>query len=382
VSAGEAIYTSQPVVHAGRRQLYQPTWWRLIAWTGIAVVTAFSIHTPRRQILVGALMAVTVVAMLFSAHPRLARPAVIVTTAAGLAAMFASPAGLAEIPVLMASSRIPGAFSARGTWIFGAVDTVVFGASVGWISNSAPGLLAGFGVPLLIQRAAEHQELIVQRDRAQALLAEVQAGRDAAEQAAALSERGRIARDMHDVLAHSLAGLSLQLQATRAIAAREGVGDAVLGPLDKAAALARDGLTEAREAVSTLRDPVGLGMDALPALVERHPGDVELSTTGTPATVSPEAEHAIYRVVQESLTNAARYAPGSPVQVELSWQEKLLRVRVDDVGLSPGRVAVAHQGTGLGLSGMQERLLHVDGSVRAGPRAGGGWRVEATVTTS
>jgi signal transduction histidine kinase len=354
----------------------------VVAWTAITVLTALSTHPLHRQLIAAALMVTATLAMQFTEHPRLARPAVIVTIACGLAAMVASPSGYAEIPALMGCSKIPGAFSVRSTWILGSVNTIAFGVAVAWISHSGPGLLAGLAVPLIIQRAAEHQELIIQRDRAQALLAEVQAGRDAAEQAAALSERGRIARDMHDVLAHSLAGLSLQLQATRAVAIREGAGAVVLEPLDKAATLARDGLAEAREAVSTLRDPIGLGLDALPALVERHPGDVELTTAGTPAMVKPDAEHAIYRVVQESLTNAARYAPGSPVHVEVSWQECQLRVRVDDVGLAPGRVAVAHQGTGLGLAGMQERLQRVGGSIQAGPRAGGGWRVEATVEAS
>lgn len=127
------------------------------------------------------------------------------------------------------------------------------------------------------------------------------------------------------------------------------------------------------------QSPAGLGLDALPALVERHPGEVDLTSTGAGATVEPEAGHAIYRVVQESLTNAARYAPGSPVHVSLCWQGQQLRVRVDDDGLPPGRVAVAHQGTGLGLAGMQERLQRLDGSVQAGPRPDGGWRVEATV---
>ena len=199
-------------------------------------------------------------------------------------------------------------------------DTIAFGGVIGWISQSVAGLLAGTGIPLLVQRAVEHRDLVQERDRAQALLAEVQAGREAETQAAALRERGRIAREMHDVLAHSLAGLSVQLQAVRAVAARERVGPAVLEPLDKAAALAREGLGEARAAVSALRDPVGLGLDALPALVERHPGTAVLDETGTRGQVSVDAAHAVYRAVQESLTNAARYAPGSVVRVALEWQ--------------------------------------------------------------
>src|SRR6185312_17164911 len=157
-------------------------------------------------------------------------------------------------------------------------------------------------------------------------------------------------------LAHSLAGLSLQLQAARAVAAKEGASADVLGPLDRAADLARDGVAEARAAVGTLRDPVGLGVTDLGALVDRHPGDAQLHVTGTPALVAPEAGHAVYRAVQEALTNAARYAPGSAVTVTQRWGPESLEVVVADSGPAPDREVVRGQGTGLGLAGMAERI--------------------------
>jgi signal transduction histidine kinase len=259
-----------------------------------------------------------------------------------------------------------------------AVDAVAFGATIAYISGSPAGALAGLGIPLLVQRELEHQELIRERDRAQALLAEAQHAREAEAQTAALRERGRIAREMHDVLAHSLAGLSLQLQAVRAIASREHVSAAVLDPLDKAAALARDGLAEARAAVSTLRDPTGLGVDAIPALVDRHPGSATLTVQGSPGQIPAETGHAVYRAVQEALTNAARYAPGSPVTVDLSWRADELEVVVCDDGPAPGRTALTGQGSGLGLAGMSERIRQVGGALQAGPREGG-WQVRLTV---
>jgi len=261
-------------------------------------------------------------------------------------------------------------------------DTVAVGAVIGFVSHSLVGALAGLGLPLIVLRAIEHQELVTERDRAQALLAEVQAGREAEAQAVALTERGRIARELHDVLAHTLAGLSVQLQGVRAVAAKEQVPASVLDPIDRAADLARSGLDEARAAVSVLRDPEGLGLDALGALIERHPAETTLAVTGTPVAVTAAAGHAVYRAVQESLTNAARYAPGASVTVSMQWSPETLRVCVQDTGLPPGRMAISDQGTGLGLAGMDERVRAVGGSVQAGPAPAGGWLVEITVPTT
>jgi signal transduction histidine kinase len=359
-----------------------PLWWRLPAWTAIVVQTVLSTHPTSHRVAAAVLMVIAAGLLQFIGRPsslRVLALMVITVSAAGLAASLVAPDGLAEIAVFIVISRFPYSFDHPAGRAFVVADTIAVAVVIGWISHSVAGALAGVAVPLLMQRAAEHRELIAERDRAQALLTEVQAGRDAEAQAAALRERGRIARDMHDVLAHSLAGLSLQLQAVRAVATREGVRAAVLEPLDKAAALARDGLAEAREAVGTLRDPIGLGLDAVPALLERSPGSVTLSTTGDADEITPEAGHALYRVVQESLTNSARYAPGSPVRVELAWQEGRLLVRIDDDGPAPGRSAITGQGSGFGLTGMQERLSRVAGTLTAGPRPDGGWRVEACV---
>ena len=357
-----------------------PLWWRVPAWTAITVASVAQTHGTAERIATGVLMALAAVALQFvqADRPALRRAALLITTIAGLAACFTAPQGLAEIFVVVAASRATSAFEGRALTWFVVLDTVAFALTVGAITHSYPGLLAGLGIPALVQRAVEHRDLVRERDRATALLAEVQRGRESEARAAALQERGRIAREMHDVLAHSLAGLSVQLQAVRAVAARERVGPAVLEPLDKAATLARDGLAEARTVVSTLRDPVGLGLAELPALVERHPGDAALTVEGTPGAVSGEAGHAVYRAVQEALTNAARYAPGTTVRVALSWLPSHLAVDVVDTGPGTDRTAVAGVGTGLGLAGMGERLTAVGGSVHAGPD-GAGWRVTLDV---
>ena len=356
-------------------------WWRAPVWGGLVVLTVLSTHSVLSRALSGVAMGCAVLALPFTEAPSMAlrRATVALAVIGGLVACLAAHDGLAELPVLVGAARYPGVVGDRVLRWLTAATGVAFGLAIAYISRSWAGLLAGIGIPLLVQRSVEHRDLIRERDRAQALLAEVQAGRDAEAQAAALRERGRIAREMHDVLAHSLAGLSVQLQAVRAVAAREGVGAAVLEPLDRAAGLARDGIAEARAAVSALRDPVGLGLAELPALVERHPGEASLSVAGEPGRVEPEVGHAVYRTVQEALTNAARYAPGSPVRVRLGWVAGGLEVEITDDGPAADRAAVAEPGTGLGLAGMDERLRQVGGTLRAGPRAGGGWRVAAHV---
>jgi signal transduction histidine kinase len=261
------------------------------------------------------------------------------------------------------------------------VVAVAFAVGIALISHSAVGVLAGLGIPILAQRRLDQEQLQSERDRALALLAELEAARDAQTQAAALAERGRIAREMHDVLAHSLSGLSLQLQATRAVAQREGVGPAVMEPLERAAELARSGVEEARAVVGALRGRAGdgttRGLEDLQTLVERFPGAATLEASGQPRSVDVAVGHAVYRAVQESLTNAARYAPGSPVRVSVRWKPEQLQAIVEDDG--PGdRPVVSGQGSGEGLRGMRERVAAIGGELSAGPRRDG-WRTEVVV---
>jgi signal transduction histidine kinase len=354
-----------------------PLSWRAPAWAALTATSVVQANGVGLRIATGALMVAAATALQFIRHGRWAvrLTSILVATIAGLAACFTSPKGLAEILVVVAASRAPFVFDGLALRWFIILDSLAFGATVGIISWSIPGVLAGLAIPLLVQRAIEQRDLMQERDRARVLLAEVQAGREAETQAAALRERGRIAREMHDVLAHTLAGLSVQVQAVRALAARQSVDAELLGAIDKAGLLARDGLAEARATVSTLRDPVGLSIDDVRALVERHPGDATFTEFGTRGELSAEAGHVVYRAVQEALTNAARYAPGAPVTVTLSWADDALDAVVRDGGPMPGHTVVAVPSTGLGLAGMSERVRAVGGSVRAGATGDGGWQV-------
>lgn len=358
-------------------------WRRELTFVVTAVITAWVAPTAvLRAATAGVLVAAFAAFLVLTRGPvKFQSAALIVSVAGGIASILLSHNGVGEAPVLLCAVYprlvLPEVAGKVVTWLIG----IAFGLAIGWIGRSPAGLLAGLGVPVLALRRQEQFQLRQEHDRALTLLAELEAARDAQALAAALEERGRIAREMHDVLAHSLSGLSLQLQATRAVAQREGVGPAVMEPLERAADLARTGVEEAKAVVSALRGTAGdgatRGLGELPTLIERFPGHAELEVMGQPRPVDGAVAHAVYRAVQESLSNAARYAPGSPVRVLLVWAPERLQASIEDDG--PGdRPVVAGQGSGEGLRGMRERALAIGGKLDAGPWQRG-WRTRLVV---
>lgn len=232
-----------------------------------------------------------------------------------------------------------------------------------------------------------------QRERITGLLREVEAGRDAERAAAASAERGRMARDMHDVLAHTLSGLSLHLEGARLLARNTGADPQLRDTLDQASALARAGLSEARRAVRALREDQVPGPELLESLVEQHrlasTGQTGFTTLGAPAALPADAAVAIYRTVQEALSNVRKHAPGADVDVRLVWQPTRVRLTVTSTGTGTGTIQPADAGTpdrgpapgadaGFGLSGMTERAGLAGGEVQAGPH-GAGFRVRLVI---
>ncbi len=199
----------------------------------------------------------------------------------------------------------------------------------------------------------------------------------------AADERRRIAREMHDVVAHSLAVM---------VAQAEGGRMAVAGRPDRAAEILESIATSGREALAEMRGLLGvLRDDASPAPPQPTLADVpelvgqvraaglrvELSTTGEPRPLPALRELAAYRVVQEALTNVVKHAPrDSDASVTLTWEPTALRVVVvNHHATAPTADGSTH---GRGLVGMRERLEAVGGSLSAGP-VEGGWRVAARI---
>ncbi|SFF30887.1 Signal transduction histidine kinase [Actinacidiphila alni] len=378
---GEPAASRRPLMKRGfdRRSLVGVT-----AMVVCVVLSVIAAHGTAVKVAVGVLGLLAELGMLLARRilaDRLALVGVALTIACGIAMTLLAPNGLGEIPVLAGAAILP-AHVPRGPVGNAAVAvvSVAFGVTILAISGNLAGLLAGVGAWFIADRSIEHAALEVERDRAVALLAEVEASRAAQQEAAATEERNRIAREMHDVLAHSLAGLSVQLQAIRAVAAREGAPESLTGPLDRAAQLARDGVQEARAAVGALRAAQPRGVDDLPALVAGFPGEARIRVTGRPGRLARETGHAVYRAVQEAMTNAARYATGSAIDVHLVWEEEELRVAVRDHGLPSGGSPSGVKGSGSGLRSMAERLDAVGGTLKSGPAPDGpGWRITLRV---
>jgi len=207
--------------------------------------------------------------------------------------------------------------------------------------------------------------------RVRTLLAELEARRDRDLVAAKTEERTRLARDIHDVLAHSLTALIVQLDSARMLLGREGASDETVGSVVRARHLAQEGLDETRRAVGTLRGDRVPGAGMLPGLVEEFQLDsgveCEYSVDGEPVDLPSPAQLALYRTAQEALTNVRKHASANRVQVHLHYAPEGAELTVDDFGAAP-LPATVETADGYGLEGMRERAELLGGSLEAGPR--------------
>ncbi|MEU4286667.1 histidine kinase [Kribbella sp. NPDC026596] len=264
-------------------------------------------------------------------------------------------------------------------WVIVAVG--VFGASIPLYvtTRSGPGALGVvFGLTALVLSAVNRRNRETQLEELEVSLARKQAAIEEHSRAGALAERARIARDVHDVLAHSLAGLSLSLQGARLMLVRDGASSEAIEQVTRAQGLAAEGLAEARRAVSALREDAVPDVRALGDLVTAYRlesgATADFEVSGVERELPADVMSTLYRTVQEALVNTRKHAPGAPVVVKLSYGEEVRLTILDRPGRSPGRAAPG----GYGLLGMRERADLVGGSLEAGP-ASDGWRVELKV---
>ncbi|MFD3401195.1 sensor histidine kinase [Kribbella sp. NPDC058693] len=295
--------------------------------------------------------------------------------AASVVLLLLQPSGPGVLGVFVAVAVIgrrlpplPGSLLVGG----GLVALIVAGQN----RSPLPALMTGVAMASFyaVMRLAER--LSATNGQAEELLIALEHTREADARAAALAERQRLAREMHDVLAHSLSAMVIQLEGASVLAAT----DERLGPvIERARRLAGSGLDEARNAITTLREGGTLpGPGELPALAARFEHDTgnrcELDVRGSVYQLDADAQLAVYRVAQESLTNTAKHAPGQErVCLQLSYEPGVVRLVVEDYGVG----ALAGSG-GYGLTGMRERAELVGGRLEAGPTSTG-FRVELEV---
>jgi signal transduction histidine kinase len=215
-------------------------------------------------------------------------------------------------------------------------------------------------------------------EQTELLLAQTQRSHEEQLRAARLEESARIARDIHDVLAHTLAGLVIQLEATDALMAQGSDPDAIRERVQRAHGLAREGLHEARRAVGALRGEERAAVPAhaaIAALVHEYEHPIEFRLSGEQEQLRGQVGEAVLRVLQEALTNIRKHAPGAAVTVDLTIGSAELELAIENRTLVPvTRPGLAASGGGYGLQGMRERATALGGTLGAGP-VEDGWRV-------
>ncbi|MEU1391819.1 MULTISPECIES: sensor histidine kinase [unclassified Nonomuraea] len=291
----------------------------------------------------------------------------VIGIAAGLVTSATIPEGIAFYSLARHSSGRPSlAMTVTGMVAYGAVMEIK-GPGIGQFLAGAFVVAIPAGIGALVKARAELNE----RSRREAADAAVQA------------ERRRIARELHDVVAHHITVINALVGGARATLAPE--QEVTREALESAQQTARQAMSEMRRLLHVLRADgndgpdaaTGVGADRLPALIgeARSAGlPASLTVTGEPVALPSAVDHAVYRIVQEALTNTRKHAAGARASVRLAYESEAVEVEVLDDG-------VPQQGgaPGFGLGGMAERVALCGGRLSTGPRPGGGFRVHARI---
>ncbi|MFI7701780.1 sensor histidine kinase [Nonomuraea sp. NPDC049480] len=208
-------------------------------------------------------------------------------------------------------------------------------------------------------------------------------GRREATEAAVRAERRRIARELHDVVAHHITVINALVGGARATLPPE--HDVTRSALESAEQTARQAMSEMRRLLDVLRADgnegpdaaTGVGAKRLPALIKEAESaglPAGLAVIGEPVELPATVDHAVYRIVQEALTNTRKHAVSARASVRLAYEPAAVEVEVIDDGLAKESGA-----PGFGLGGMAERVALCGGRLSTGPRPGGGFRVHARI---
>ena len=307
-----------------------------------------------------------------------------------------SAAGIISVPVLVYTlARWSGRTLARLAWAVAVVGSflgparwTLRGSGLGDLTIFLVSVVACFAVVsaahVVGRKLRESEDSASRQERSEAeRLRLLESEQEQRARAATVDERNRIARELHDIVAHSLSVIVVQAEGGRAVAARHPArAGEVLGTI---AETGREALTETRRILGVLREGrEGDGAEYGPQpgladvadLVRRTSDSAELTTFGTPPALAPAVGLTAYRVVQESLTNVLKHAgPDARARVVLACTADAVEIEVTD----DGRTATVPDGQGHGLRGMAERVSLHDGELTAGPGPVGGFVVRARI---
>jgi signal transduction histidine kinase len=257
-----------------------------------------------------------------------------------------------------------------------AVLSVVAG---GLVAGANVGAMVGYSVLLLFALLAGNNRRFYRVQAAQSELLQVEQ-----RQVATLDERNRIAREIHDVLAHSLGALSIQVQAARATLSDQGDVEGAMRLLDTAQRMVTEGLTETRRAVHALRTDAEPLADRITELArahsDRHQVPVSFDVRGDVHALAFDAELALFRTAQEAFVNAAKHASGAPIAARIDYEmdRTILTVSNSSSAGVSGTSGFNTIDGGYGLLGIRERIMLLGGSLAAG-LDGDHWTVTALV---
>ncbi|MEV7278764.1 histidine kinase [Streptomyces sp. NPDC093111] len=308
-----------------------------------------------------------------------------VVAAAGLLAV--ADTGTASLFAFFLAAHIGYRLSVKPATVLAVTLSLLCGAALAFRADPGQhGLLfmAGLSTGALVLAGMSG------RSRTQAVEAAIAAAASAERAARAeartlvLTERSNVARDVHDVLAHSLAGINMQLELADALIE---VGDTERArqATARAQSLVRESLKQAQWTVRALREEDLPLLESLTAMLESSGHHQALTVTGTVRELPTRTAHNLLRIAQEALTNATRHAPGGPVRVTLAYEEKTTTLSIVN---GPATLPVSagtgsRMGSGMGLIGIRERVALMEGTVTTGPVPSGPqrgyWKVEVVV---
>ncbi len=374
--------------HAAETFFAHRSWWRFLPFP-LTAATLLIYRGPYdvpggpvTAYVAGGIVLVTSVLLVVPADRKTRRSLavlVVMCLAGGVLSVAVPQSWTVALPYVLATAAVRGYRPRAAAWVVAAAVAAIVVNQTGH-GGSALSIVAALAILAALSMGSLARRSRADRlDQAELALAREQAAREEHERAAMLAERARIAREVHDVLAHSLSALSLNLQGARLMLADEGASEQAQEQVRRAQRLAGEGLTEARRAVAALRDdpvPAARAVADLVTSARLETGTpAEFRIDGTPRELPGPAEDTLYRTAQEALSNARKHASGAPVEVVLAYLDGTTELTVTDhQGHRPAEPTTG----GYGLIGMRERAELIGGELRTGP-TDDGWQVRLVV---